>query len=173
MGMVLMGQLGGGTGNTPEQTVGILAILGLVVCGLWTLLAWLLRGPSSAEPWGEQISAEIAGDEATPLCHRCLSPHDPSADFCPDCGAAVGLYTNLLPYPYLFSLGHTLRIGTAGDFKHSALTISGFFLLSLADYPVLAPVYWGAFIWGLLRPRESDPPGEEPPKQPQSGGVQT
>ncbi len=68
--MVVMGQLSGGSGNTPEQTIGILAILGLLVYGLWTLLAWLLKGPSPKEPWGDQISAEIAGDEATPLCHR-------------------------------------------------------------------------------------------------------
>jgi hypothetical protein len=70
-------------------------------------------------------------------------------DFCSACGAAVGRYTNWLPYPYLFSVGHVLRIGTSGDFKQSALTITGFLFLGLVEYTVFAPIYWFMLARGI------------------------
>src|SRR2546425_9247349 len=129
--MTVFAQINRGASN-PEMTLGFLAICALAGYGIYPLIRWLLSGPSAPEPWGADIAAEIAKEEAIPLCHRCLSPHDPLADFCSNCGAPVGQYTNWLPYPYLFSIGHTLRMGTTGEFKHSPLTILGFILLELA-----------------------------------------
>ena len=102
----------------PEMGVGV-GIAILLCLGLWRLIHWLFDGPQRSDPWSDEVATEIAKDDAVPLCHRCLSPHDSLVDFCPDCGAPVGPYTNWLPYPYLFSIGHTLRIGASGDFRRS------------------------------------------------------
>jgi hypothetical protein len=98
------------------------------------------------------VAEDVEKDEAMPLCHRCLSPHDPLRNFCAQCGAPVGEYTNWLPYPYLFSIGHTMRIGTAGEYRRSAFIIFGFFLLAFAEYAFFAPVYWFIFVRRLRRP---------------------
>src|SRR5437870_13759987 len=98
-----------------EAVVGLLGLCALIGFAVWALFRWLQRDPSTPEPWGAEVAAELAKEEAVPLCHRCLVPHDSLKDFCSNCGAAVGQYTNWLPYPYLFSIGHTLRIGTSGD----------------------------------------------------------
>src|SRR5437867_11263453 len=115
--------------DDPDRLIGILGLLILSAYGLVMLIRWLRNAPIAPEPWSDEIAAEIAGDNGVPLCHRCLSPHDLLVNFCPDCGAPVGTYTNLLPYPYLFSVGHTLRIGTEGNFKHSPLVVAGFLLV--------------------------------------------
>jgi hypothetical protein len=108
----------------PTTLVGVLGITILLCLGLWRFIRWLFSGPPRPDPWSDEVAAEIAKDDAVPLCHRCLAPHDSSVNFCPDCGAPVGAYTNWLPYPYLFSIGHTLRIGASGDFRRSPLTIA-------------------------------------------------
>ena len=129
----------------------ILTLVATVVgCfALWRFVHWLLDGPTQAEPWDDQVAAAISQDEAIPVCCRCLQPQEPSADFCPECGAPVGTYTNLLPFPYLFSLGDLLRIGTSGVFNRTPVTIAGFVLLGLAEYTVLAPFYWFMFLRNL------------------------
>jgi len=145
-----LGQSGGGTDN-PELLVGILAVLGLVCFGVWAFLEFVRRKPVPPDPWNEGIATEIEREEAVPLCHRCLTAHESSADFCPKCGAAVGQYTNWLPFPYLFSVGDTLRIGTSGEFRRSPLTVCGFFLFSLVEYTIFAPVYWCLMLWRLRK----------------------
>ena len=140
--------------------IGIIAIIALGVIGMWRLIQWLVAAPPDSEPWSEEVSQEIAKEETAPLCHRCLAPHDPLLNFCPDCGAAVGEYTNMLPYPYVFSLGDTLRLGTTGEFRRSPLTIAGFFALALV-HPVFAPIYWIMLLKKLLA---SPPSSPEPPQ---------
>ena len=167
--MMLIAQLTHDTGS-PDLMIGYLAVMALVACGIWALIRWLLGGSPRPDPWDEQTAAEIAGDEATPLCHRCLCPNPPLADFCLECGAPIGKYTNLLPFPQLFSIGHTLRIGTAGNFRHSPVTISGFILLGLAEYSLFAPVYWFMFLRTLFRQRRSEPPADLPPPKPPPEG---
>ena len=146
-------------GPSPESTAALVAVLGLGICGIWLFVRWLKDGPVAPDPWDEDVKEALQKDEASPLCHRCLSPHDGRANFCATCGAPVGIYTNWLPYPYLFSIGHTMRIGTSGEFRRSPLIILGFFLLGLAEYTIFAPVYWFAFLRGLrhsLTPRTQD-----------------
>ena len=145
-----------------EQTVGGMAIAGLVIAGLWAAAKWLVSGPRPPEPWDAQVEQELARQDATPICHRCLTPHHPSVDFCPECGAAVGQYTNWLPFPQLFSVGHALRIGTAGEFKHTPLIIIGFFMLGIAEYMMFAPIYWFVFFMNLSQP--------QPPRGHAAGG---
>jgi hypothetical protein len=160
--MIHFGQLSHGHSDQ-ELLFGILGIAALVG-GSWAVVQWVRRGPTRPDPWDESIASEIERAESAPLCHRCLTAHDASADFCPVCGATVGQYTNWLPYPYLFSVGHTLRIGTSGEFKRSSLTVFGFLLFSLAEYTLFAPVYWILMFCSLGKPREhTAPQGQSPP----------
>jgi hypothetical protein len=146
-----------------ERLVGFLAVLGIVCYCFVRYLKAVSNRPLPPDPWNEQVSADLAEDNGSPICHRCLAPHDPLANFCADCGAPVGEYTNWLPYPYLFAVGHTLRIGTSGTFRRSPLTVGGFFLLSIAEYAVFAPVYWLRFLLNIPKDRPFDPPESETP----------
>ncbi len=156
--------------DDPTTVVGVLGIAILLCLVLWRLFRWLFSGPPQPDPWSEEVAAEIAKDDAVPLCHRCLAPHDSQVDFCPDCGAPVGPYTNWLPYPYLFSIGHTLRIGASGDFRRSPLTIAGFLLLGMVEYALFAPVYWFMLLKGLSVRCQSEPPSDLPPQDAPSAG---
>jgi len=156
--------------TSPEWTIGFLGVIALAGYGIWGFVRWLLSGPVSPDPWDEQVTAEVAKEEATPLCHRCLLPHEVSADFCSHCGATVGQYTNWLPYPYLFSVGHTLRIGTIGNFRHSPLTIGGFLLLGLAEYALFSPIYWFVFLRNLSRQPSAQPSESPLPPSPPGHG---
>lgn len=136
---------------SPEMTGGLLLFVVLGGCVIWLFARWLMDAPVYPDPWDQQVAEGLDNADATPLCHRCLSPHDRLTNFCPRCGAPVGEYTNWLPYPYLFSVGHTMRIGTAGAYRRSAVTILGFFLLAVAEYAIFAPVYWFMLIRRLPR----------------------
>jgi hypothetical protein len=141
--------------DRPTMIVGMIGLTLLTVGFFWVLFRWLTRGPLSADPWDVEVSEAMEADDATPICHRCLERHLDGLDFCPNCGAAVGHYTNYLPFPRLFSLGHELRIGTCGEYKRSRLNIFGFILLSLAEYFVVAPLYW-VLMWRALRRKEAE-----------------
>jgi hypothetical protein len=161
---ICLGQIGGLT--PAERTVGILGLFALAGLGGWALIRWVTKGTVRPDPWDDQVARDLAEDDCTPLCHHCLNPHELSANFCPRCGAAVGTYTNWLPYPYLFSIGHALRIGTDEKFKRSPLTIGGFFFFSLVEYSVFAPLYWIRFVSNLTRtvpPDHSSQTPEPPP----------
>lgn len=144
--------------SDPELLVGVVAAAGLVAFGVWVFMKRVLKQPAPPDPWDATITAEIGSEAATPLCHRCLTAHDSSADFCPACGAAVGQYTNWLPYPQLFSIGHALRIGTSGEFRRSPLTVSFFLLFSLVEYTLFAPIYWTFMALKLGKNREANKP---------------
>lgn len=150
----------------PELTVALLGMIVVCVCGGWLFVRWLRTGPVSPDPWDAQVSNEMDDDSASALCHRCLSPHDSNVNFCMECGAPVGQYTNLLPFPYLFSVGHTLRLGTNGEFKHSPVIICFFILFSLAVsigwFLVFAPIYWFLFLRKLSEAQQPSVP-ESPP----------
>lgn len=154
--MIVLGQICFGA-SEPEKLVGTLAIIGLLGVALWKMLRRWFQTPLSPDPWDDHINAELAKDEAVPLCHHCLTPHSEGEDFCPACGAAVGQYTNWLPFPQLFSIGHVLRIGTFGNFKRSPLTVFGFWLLGLAEYMIFAPLYWFMLLKNKLHKSPSDP----------------
>lgn len=145
----------------PTREVGFWGLAVLTGCLLWRVLRQALRRPAHPDPWDSSVAATLETEEAAPLCHRCLTPHDSLAHFCSNCGAPVGTCTNLLPFPYLFSIGHLLRIGTDGSYRRTPLAIAGFFLVGVAEYSFLAPVYWFMFLRGLVgRPSSGSPPGE-------------
>src|SRR6266566_4837636 len=167
--MILLGQTDYVT-EDPATRAGVLGIVILLCLGLWMFIRWLFSGPQQPDPWSDEVAAEIGKDDAVPLCHRCLGPHDSLVDFCPNCGAPVGTYTNWLPYPYLFSIGHTLRIGASGDFRRSPLTIAGFFCLGIVEYALFAPIYWFMLLKGLSVRGQSKPPSAPPPGESPSAG---
>lgn len=164
--MSLMGQISHGT-TSPETLLGILATEVLILGAAVRCIRRLAQAPRSPDPWDETVDAEIEQADATPLCHRCLSPHRLGINFCPDCGAPVGQYTNWLPFPQLFSVGHALRIGTSGEFKRTPLTVLGFLLFSLGEYALFVPVYWFVFIRRIFERRTAEtspPPSPSAPK---------
>jgi len=137
---------------TPETKVLILAVAGLSLCGCWLLFRWFRGPPSTPNPWDDKIEESLHRPDATPLCSRCLEPHQTEARFCPNCGAAVDPLVAFSPYLYIFAFGDMLRAGTARRFRVNWVTILGFLLLPLAFFPLLlAFVYWFVFLRNLQR----------------------
>src|SRR5713101_7005716 len=96
---------------SPEETIGVMGIVGLAGAGLYAFGKWLLAGPRRPDPWGVEIEKAIEGDEAVPVCPHCLTPQEHEGWFCPGCGSVSGQYGNYLPNVYIFSIGEALRAG--------------------------------------------------------------
>ncbi|MCW5553689.1 MAG: hypothetical protein KIS67_16210 [Verrucomicrobiae bacterium] len=156
------------SGTDPEMQVAILVLVVLAAAGVMGLIGWVRRAAVAPEPWDANVAAELAREDAVPICHRCLTPHHAMSYFCPECGAPVGAYTNCMPFLYLFSIGHTLRIGTSGEFRRSPLTVAFFFLLGLAQYTLFVPVYWIVLLRGLTKRNQSRIPSGPVPSLPET-----
>ncbi len=124
---------------------------------LYALVRWVQTAPVRPDPWDTEIEAGLHDPETSPVCHHCSTPLPAEPLFCPECGCAVGAYNNLLPYPYVFSLGEVFRNGTLGKFRLNVLTIVGFLLVSLLQ-PLffLVPVYWFFLLRNVARIRKGD-----------------
>lgn len=133
-----------------------MAVLGISVVAAARFIHWLFSGPVKSDPWGDEISARVDDPESLPVCHRCLTEHPGSMHFCPQCGAAVGDYNNVLPFDQIYSEGEVFRNGTNMKMRPGALIIAGYILLSLSAYAIFAPVYWLVLLRNLLR-REEPP----------------
>jgi len=148
---------------SPELKIGIAAAIGLIV---WAIVrafrAWISKAPSP-DPWGAEIARALDGPDATPVCPHCQCPQEPTRWFCAECGRSVGDYNNINPYLYIFSLGEVLREGTSGHIRKSWLTVSGFVVLSLIEYTVLAPIYWFQLIRNLSRHSRPQSLNDDPP----------
>ena len=152
---------------TPEQTVATFAVTGLCVLLFFCFLRWILSGPVRPDPWDESITAQMQLPDATALCHRCVTPHLDHEHFCPNCGAAVGDYNNVLPFEQVFSEGEVFRHGTTEKLRATPLVIGGYFLLSAAAYTLFAPFYWFLLLRNLSRQsivpiRSGEQPGSSP-----------
>ena len=152
----------------PERMIAVLAIVALGASGLYALVRWFRSQPVNTDPWDAATANELAEGECTPLCHHCLAPHDPAAYFCGQCGAAIGACTNMLPFPYVFSLGQGLRIGTSENFRRTPFVVAGFVVFAAALYGPFAPVYWFRLVQNLRRPPTS--PGSSSDEQPAADG---
>jgi hypothetical protein len=135
----------------PNLMVAELVAAGLALAGLWRLFVWVRDAPCKPDPWGIEIEASLQQADATPICHRCLSPYQDNAWFCETCGAAVGPCNNLMPYVHIFSEGEVFRNGVSDKLNANPLTIAGYLLVSLTTYNLFAPIYWFFFFKNLER----------------------
>ena len=140
--------------SDPDLIVAELALAGLVLAGLWRFAAWVCATPITPDPWGAEITASLEQPDATPICHRCLTPYSNDAWFCEHCGSAVGPYNNLMPYVHVFSEGEVFRNGVNDRMNASPLIIGGYLLFSLGSYSIFAPIYWFFFFKNLARLKE-------------------
>jgi len=137
--------------NDPNQFVAVLGVAGLSLAAFWRLILWVRAATPKPEPWGAEVEASLQSEDATPICHRCLTPHSNAAWFCEHCGNAVGPYNNLMPFVYVFSQGEVLRNGVTDKFRASPFLITGYLLYSLASYMIFAPLFWFFFFKNLQR----------------------
>ena len=147
-----------------EQTVAVLAILGICGMAIYRFVLWVREAPRTPDPWGKETEEAINREDAVPVCHHCLTAQQHNGWFCPECGATFGPYCNYLPFIYIFSEGEVLRAGTTGRYHRSPLMIIGFVLFSLSMFAIAAPIYW-YFLFKNLRLGEDKPP-EAPPLSP-------
>lgn len=145
----------------PEMVVAAVATTGIVLFMLWRLGRWFFGGPASPNPWDEQVEQSIQEPDATPICRRCLQPHDENARYCAHCGLPVDALVPLSPFHQVFAIGDVLLTGTQRKFPVNWMTISGYVLLSMAQYLIFAPFYWFFLLRNVRRIRaESKLPDE-------------
>jgi hypothetical protein len=147
----------------PNLLVAEIAVAGLALAGLWRLMVWVRTTPVKPDPWSAEIEASLHQADATPICHRCLSPYADDVWFCETCGAAVGPYNNYMPFVDIFSEGEVFRNGVNDRLKANPLIIGGYLLASLISYNIFAPVYWYFFFKHLARLKKEKI--NEPPEQ--------
>ena len=126
----------------PEKMIGLLALLGLGLVVCWRLVKWLGGAKPKPDPWDQETEDRIQQADAVPICTRCLEPYESACHYCPNCGLPVDTLAPFSPYLYIFVLGDALLTGTNRAFPVNWLTVTGFLLLSAAQYTLLAPVYW-------------------------------
>ena len=127
--------------SSPEATVGILAILGLVAAFVYRFWQWLLACPKTPDPWGTEVEEAVEREEAVPVCPHCLTPQQHNGWFCPNCGSTSGQYGNYLPNVYIFSIGDAVRAGVQQRSQWSPLLVTGYVLIAIAYFSIFAPVY--------------------------------
>jgi hypothetical protein len=127
--------------STPEQTIGAIAIVGLILAGIYGFCQWLLACPRTPDPWGAEVARAVEGEEAVPVCPHCLAPQEHNGWFCPECGSTSGQYGNYLPNVYIFSIGDAVRAGVQQRNPWTAWLVAGYVLVAFANFSILAPVY--------------------------------
>jgi hypothetical protein len=152
--------------SDPNLMVGGFGLGLLALAALWRLIVWVRDAPQTPDPWDAEVEQKLQEPETREICHRCLTPQEPCAWFCKQCGAAVGPYNNLMPFLNVFSEGEVLRNGVGGRFRNRPLIVIGYFLITLGIFPFLAPIYWLSLLLNLKRPpgrQESAEPQDSPP----------
>ena len=150
-----------------EKMVALAGIILVVVVTVVRCFQWFWDFTPRPDPWGPEVDAALDDPEVLPVCHHCSAPHAETARFCLECGAAVGDYNNWNPYHYIFSLGEVLRAGTFGKVQRSWFTVLGYFILSVGEYMIFAPIYWVLLAMNLasppLPPSNNPASSESPP----------
>jgi len=96
---------------SPEETVGLIGIIGVGCAAFYAFGKWLLAAPSTPDPWGPEVEEALQKEEAVAVCPHCLTPQAHNGWFCPECGSVSGQYGNYLPSVYIFSIGEAARAG--------------------------------------------------------------
>jgi hypothetical protein len=127
--------------SNPEETIGALVILGVIGAAIFAFCHWLLTCPRTPDPWGSDVEEAVEGVEAVPVCPHCLAPQEHNGWFCPECGSTSGQYSNYLPYVYVFSIGDAVRAGVQQRSRWTPLLVTGYVLIAVAYFSILAPIY--------------------------------
>jgi len=143
--------------NDPNVLIGEIALAGLAVAFFCRFLVWVRDAPVKPDPWDVETEQKMSSPEIPAACHRCSLPLKPDAWFCPHCNSAVGPYNNLMPYVHIFSEGEVLRNSSSRHFRNRPLVMIGYFLLTLALCPPLAPLYWVILCRNLRNRQPSNP----------------
>ncbi len=139
---------------SPEETVGAIAIVGLLGAAFYAFIRWCLACPRTPDPWGTEVEQAVEAQEAVPVCPHCLAPQEHNGWFCPECGSTSGQYSNFLPAVYIFSIGDAVRGGVQQPNRWSPFLVTGYVLLAFAYFSILAPVYCLFLFLNRARVRE-------------------
>ena len=142
-----------GVVSSPALQVEMLVVLAPAAAAIYGVVWWIMQAKPTPDPWGPEVDAAIHGPDALPVCHHCFTPQEDPNWFCPECGAAIGPYNNLMPYVQLFSEGEVFRTGVTGHWRPSALIVVGYLLASVGVAAIFAPVYWYFLLQNLRRQR--------------------
>jgi hypothetical protein len=145
----------------PNMIIAGLAAGGLLLVGMWRLIAWVREAPVKPDPWDAEVEKQLADPDTPQVCPHCLTEQPPTAWFCACCGSAVGPYNNLMPYVQVFSEGEVFRNGVSGRFRNRPLIIIGYMLIMLGMAPFLAPIYLLVLLSNSNRQSGRQEPSEE------------
>jgi hypothetical protein len=145
--------------SNPDQIVVGYALGGLVLAGLYKLIAWVRESPVKPDPWDAGIEEQLK--DAPETCPHCSTPQPANAWFCAHCGRAVGPYNNLMPYVQIFSEGEVFRNSAQRHLRNRPLIMVGYFLLGLTFFPAfLLPLYWLSLFRKWKQSRDPQNPSE-------------
>ncbi|MBI3880389.1 MAG: zinc ribbon domain-containing protein [Verrucomicrobia bacterium] len=130
------------TGPQPMVSEVGFAVIVVLAVMIYLVVRWFRQGVPPPDPWEQAGETSPLNDDTPMACHRCSTPQAPGANFCPQCGAAVGPYNNWMPFEQIFSEGEVLRNGTTQRMPPTPLIIIGYVLLSLSGFLFFAPLYW-------------------------------
>ena len=126
---------------SPDETVGLIGIIGVGCAAFYAFGKWLLTAPRTPDPWGPEVEEALQKEEAVAVCPHCLTPQAHNGWFCPECGSVSGQYGNYLPSVYIFSIGEAARAGVEHPNRWRRFVTAGYVLIALGFFSVLAPVY--------------------------------
>jgi hypothetical protein len=126
---------------SPDETVGLIGAIGLGCAAFYAFCKWLSATPRTPDPWEPEVEQAVQNEEAIAVCPHCLTPQAHTGWFCPGCGSVSGQYGNYLPSVYIFSIGEAVRVGVEQPNRWRALVTTGYVLIALGFFSVLAPVY--------------------------------
>jgi hypothetical protein len=139
-------------------------LMGMAMLAAYQFYRWLVTGPRTPDPWGQEVQNATESPDAVPLCTRCLAPQQHTGWFCPNCGAVVAEGGNCLPFVYLFSIGEGMREAAN---RRGLLTTTGAMLIGLVT---LSPIYCLAFLFRTWKgPSLRATSGSEKPEDDQPG----
>ena len=119
-----------------------LVILGVGAAALYRVWIWLRKAPYTPDPWGAEFDGALEDPESVPVCPHCLIPQEHNGWFCPACGSTVGQFSNYLPAVYIFSMGEAFRRGITERIRCHLLVITGYAMVTLSFFSLLAPISW-------------------------------
>jgi len=91
-------------------------------------------------------------DEAEVVCPHCLHQNAPSATFCVQCGAPLGMFANIDPIQQIASEGFTFRSATEGKPPRIILVSIWLIFLPFAVMALLGCLAMTGSSFGLLSP---------------------